>query len=529
MQALAKMAAAMILLGLAHGQVEGNSQPAGRTATVDDRGVMRWSDTDEEVALFGVNYTVPFAYGYRALGYLGASREQTIDQDVAHFARMGLDGLRLHLWDREISDFDGNLLDNDHLRLLDYLIARCSERGIYLVLTPINWYPPGYPEPAEDHPGQGFSKLYASKELMVTDPAAREPQTRYLSQLMEHVNAYAGSRYKHEPAILAFELINEPWSASASREQIREYINTLVEAIRETGCRKPLLYNASMEIPELMGAVREAAVEGATFAWYPSGLVADHSLRGNFLPRVDDYPPMRDAALARKAKVVYEFDAADVPGSYVYPAMARTFRAGGAQFATMFSYDPLPLAGSNTEYQTHYLNLVHAPNKAISLLIAGEAFRRLPRGESYGSYPESTRFGPFRVSYEEDLSEMVTETELLYSNDTKTEPPHPELLQRVVGCGSSPVVQYEGTGSYFLEKLEAGVWRLEVYPDALWVRDPYGRPCLDREVSRVLWREWPMQLRLPDLGEHFRVEPVNDGNTYHTETGDGTFPVRPGV
>jgi len=533
MRALAGVIGAMLVtvtfLGLAQSQAEGTPRHAGRAATVDDTGVMRWRGTGEEVALFGVNYTVPFAYGYRALGYVGASREQTINQDVAHFARMGLDALRLHLWDREISDLEGNLLENHHLRLLDHLIARCRERGIYVVLTPIVWYTPAYPEPDAEHPGVGFSKLCADKGQMITDPDARETQKRYLSQLMEHVNPYTGSRYKDEPAILAFEPINEPWSQSASVEQVRDYIEALAAAIRETGCRKLLFYNASTGKSEYRSALREASVEGATFGWYPSGLVTGHSLRGNFLPRVDDYPEMRDPRLAGKAKLVYEFDAADVAGSHMYPAMARTFRSGGAQWATMFSYDPLPLATSNTEYQTHYLNLVYTPNKAISLLIAGEAFRRLPRGESYGSYPENTRFGPFRVSYEEDLSEMVTAREFLYSNDTRTQPPAPESLERVVGCGSSPVVAYEGTGSYFLEKLEAGIWRLEVYPDAVWVRDPYGLPCLDREVSRVLWREWPMAIRLPDLGESFTVEPVNQGKTYRAQTRDGTFPIRPGV
>ncbi|MCJ7750855.1 MAG: hypothetical protein MUQ65_07140, partial [Armatimonadetes bacterium] len=348
-------------------------------------------------------------------------------------------------------------------------------------------------------------------------------------QLMEHVNPYTGRAYKDDPAICLVELINEPVNPSTMAETL-EYIEDLAKAVRETGCRKPLFYNASQGMWDgLVESLTESSVEGVTFGWYPTGLVAGHSLRGNFLPTVDDYPEMRDPRLASKAKLVYEFDAADVPGSHMYPAMARTFRAGGAQFATMFSYDSLPLATSNTEYQTHYLNLVYTPNKAISLLIAGEAFRRLPRGESYGSYPENTRFGPFRVSYEEDLSEMATETELLYSNDTQTEPPHPELLERVVGCGSSPMVAYEGTGSYFLEKLEAGVWRLEVYPDAVWVRDPYGQPCLDREVSRVLWREWPMAIRLPDLGERFTVEPVNEGNGHRAEAEHGAFPIRPGV
>jgi len=489
---------------------------------------MRWEDTGEEVVLFGVNYCTPFAYGYRAHGYVGADRELAIAQDLSHLARLGVDALRIHLWDREISDRQGNLLDNDHLRLLDYMIHQASKRGMWVLITAIGWWNPQYPEPEEDNTSPGFSNYY-SKAQMATDPEARRAQTSYLRQLMQHVNRYTGYAYKDDPTIIAVELFNEP-SNPGSTEAIREYIDALASAVRETGCRKPLLYNASQGFwSGLAEALRDSTVEGATFGWYPSGLVAGRSLRGNFLPRVDDYPLSRAPQLAPKAKLVYEFDAADVPGSYMYPAIARTLRSAGMQWATMFAYDPLALASSNTEYQTHYLNLVYTPNKAVSLLIAGEAFRRLPRGGSYQGYPDNTRFGPFRVSYEEDLSEMVTEREFLHSNDTSTQPPAPESLARVVGCGTSPVVRYEGTGSYFLEKLEPGVWRLEVYPDAVWVDDPFGRPCLDREVSRVLWREWPMEIRLPDLGQRFSIAPLSEDNDYHAEAAGGRFPIRPGV
>jgi len=517
---------ALAFTGATAGQAWASPEQA---AYVDESGVLRWQASDNEVALFGVNYTAMFAFGFRALGYLGVSREQTITHDLVHLARLGVDGVRLCLWgDWELTDGEGNLLDNEHLRLTDYFIAQAQARGMHILLTPIVTYSAQWPEPESDRVCAGFSTVYSKAELP-TSMEARQAQERYLGQLMEHINPYTGQAYKDEPAITAIELINEPANPT-SQEQIRAYVEGLAKAVRDTGCRKPLFYNVSQGMWDaLINALRESSVEGVTFGWYPTGLLAGHSVRGNFLPKVDEYPQMRDAGLAGKAKLVYEFDAADVPGSYMYPAIARTFRAGGAQWATMFSYDSLPLAPSNAEYQTHYLNLVHTPNGAISLLIAGEAFRRLPRAASYGRYPQNTCFGPFRISYEEDLSEMVTEREFLYSNDTGTQPLAPELLERVVGCGSSPVVSYEGTGSYFLEKLGAGVWRLEVYPDAVWVRDPYGRPCLDREVSRVLWRRWPMEIRLPALGQRFGVAALNEGNSYRAESTDGTFPIQPGV
>ena len=89
---------------------------------VDDAGIMRRDDNRAEVRYYGVNYTVPFAHAYRALGYLGIDPKQAIDRDVYHFARLGLNAFRLHLWDVELTDSVGNLICNDHLDLLDYLI-----------------------------------------------------------------------------------------------------------------------------------------------------------------------------------------------------------------------------------------------------------------------------------------------------------------------------------------------------------------------------------------------------------------------
>ena len=511
---------AMVLAGPAV-QASPQRPVADSTMAVDGEGVLRWRDTGDEVALFGVNYYAPHVFDFSNLKLLGLPIHDVIDQDLAHFSRMGLDALRLHVFDREITDEAGNLIENDHLELLDYLVARAKERGIYVVLTPIAWWP-------GVTPNSGFSNRYDMPE-MILDPAAREAQRRYLDQFMRHVNAHTGLAFKDEPAVPVFELINEPqYAAGTTDEQVVAYVNALVDAIRATGCTKPLFYNGWSG---RHAAVRDAKVQGCTFGWYPSGLVAGRQQTDNYLPRIDDYPDMRSPELAHKAKIVYEFDAADIGGSYMYPAMARAFRSGGAQIATQFQYDPLPLAPSNVGWQTHYLNLVYTPRKAVSFIIAGEAFRRLPRHKLYGAYPENTRFSndgaQFRVSFEEDLSELVGERVFMYSNTTGTEPPAAQRLERIAGCGSSPVVQYNGTGAYFLDKLSEGVWRLEVYPDAVWVNDPFGKVRLDREVSRVVWRTRHMTLALPGLGSAFYAQAANGSTAVRAE--DGRFAVTPGV
>ena len=502
----------------------------GGPVAVDEGGVLRWTATGDEVALFGVNYTAPFAYSYRAVGYLGIDRKQAIDADVLHLARLGLDAYRVHVWDREVSDGQGNLVENDHLDLLDYLMARLTEHGIKAILTPIAWWPTGYPEP--DPGTTGLSDGYDKGE-MTTSPKALRAQENYLRQFITHRNRYTGLTYANDPNLLAVEIFNEP-SHPAGPQQTTRYIDAMASALRGAGFRKPIFYNISQGYSDEHGrAVCAARIDGVSHQWYPTGLVRNGAVGGNMLPNVDRYTiPYEDFAECRdKARMVYEFDAADVAGSYMYPAMARSFRTAGFQWATQFAYDPLAIAYANTEYQTHFLNLVYTPSKAISFMIAGAAFREIPRGASYGTYPESERFGPFRVSYTEDRSEMVTDTAFFYSNGSGSVPPSPSMLRHVAGVGTSSVVGYEGTGAYFLDHLEDGVWRLEVYPDAVWAHDPFTRPSLAREAARVIWRTRAMRITLPDLGPDFSVEPMKPGNDHRQAlvVGAATFDVRPGV
>jgi hypothetical protein len=502
--------------------------PADVPVRVDEKGVMRWTADGEEVALFGVNYSTPFAYSYRAHGYLGVDRKRAIDADVLHLARLGLDAYRIHVWDREVSDRDGNLVANDHLDLLDYLMARLADLGIKAILTPIAWWPAGYPE--RDPGSIGFSEDYEKSEMSV-DLDARRAQANYLAQFITHRNPYTGLTYVEDPNLVAIEIFNEPRHPAGPEETTR-YIDAMATALRDAGLRKPIFYNISENFTDEHGhAVCAAEIEGVSHQWYPTGLVRNGAVGGNMLPNVDRYTiPYADFPECRnKARMVYEFDAADVAGSYMYPAMARAFRGAGFQFATQFAYDPLAIAYANTEYQTHFLNLVYTPQKAISFLIAGEVFRRTPRGASYGTYPESERFGPFRVSFEEDRSEMVTDTEFFYSNGSNSVPPTPADLQHVAGVGTSSVVKYDGTGAYFLDRLGDGIWRLELYPDVAWVHDPFTRPSLDREAARVIRRVRPMRITLPDLGDDFAARPIGDLESYRPTARGTTLDVQPGV
>lgn len=489
-------------------------------------GIFRWKNSGREAAFFGVNYTVPFAYGYRSHRRLGINPEEAITQDVYHLARLGVNAFRVHVWDTEISDSLGNLKNNEHLRLFDYLLSRLEDKGIYILITPIAFWGNGYPD--KDEKTGSFSELYG-KERALREESAFEAQERYLKQFFNHVNPYTGKRYSDDPWIIAAEINNEPHH-SGSKARTTEYIDRMRMAIKSTGWSKPLFYNIS-ESPAYADAVAASGVDGFSFQWYPTGLVAGHELKGNYLPNVDRYVTPFDtiSSFRTKPRMVYEFDAADVMQPIMYPAMARSFRTARFQWATQFAYDPMATAYANTEYQTHYLNLAYTPAKAMSLLIAGEVFKTTPSGKSYGTYPEDSTFGAFKVSYRHQLSEMNTLLKFYYSNSTSDKPVNPKALEHVAGVGSSTVVSYSGSGAYFLDKVMDGVWRLEVMPDVVQLKDPFGSPSLEREVRRTVYKVHAFQIALPDLGASFTVRGVNQGNLFNGDATRGKVAVRPGT
>ena len=497
------------------------ASPAERQAHVDEQGVMRWADDGSEVAVFGVNYYAPFALDYRVLRERGHDVRETIRRDVAQFRRLGLNALRLHCFDREFSTREGAFVDNDHVDALDCLISECASNGIYTVLTPIAAWGGGKWTSCTN----GFAYPVGIKTL-TSDRSLWKVEARFEREFAEHVNRYTGRRYADDPCVLCFELVNEPgYPDGTTGEQIAEYANELLRGIRQSGTKKPVFYSATWNgrnecVPFLK-------TDGVSGVYYATGLQSSHALRGSQLGRVKGSSLKADARLEGKAKIVYEFDAADTPGAYMYPAMARLFRSEGAQSATQFQYDATPLAGDNVSYKTHYLNLVYTPEKAMSLAIAAEAFRRLPRGTPFAASGDEMEFPPFRVDARSNLSEMVTETDLLYTATPATPVPAPEKLRRVWGCGSSPVVASTGNGCYFLDKVADGLWRLQLYPSVMPCADPYSG--LPGKKTVVLGDRPELTVRLPDLGGSFTVWRASEGTASTSAAAhDGKVVLAPG-
>ena len=491
--------------------------PADRTAVHDGKGVLRWADDGSEVAVFGVNYYTPFNYEYVGTAKRGLDHKEVIRRDVAQLRRLGLSLVRVHCFDREVSDREGHLLDNHHMELLDYLIAECASNGMWTVLTPIAWW--GL---TEGDATNGFS-FATTRERLASEPELIAIQQRYEEAFARHVNRYTGRRYADDPAVLSFELINEPkYPKGFTSEQIADYANALLDGLRASGTTKPVFYNSCWDGKKL-SVVPNLRTDGVTGEDYCCGLRSGNAFEDLQLSKVRKVN--MDLRFEGKARGIYEFDASDTPGAYMYPAMAWLFRSEGIQFAAQFQYETTPLASENLCYKTHFLNLVYTPEKALSTAIAAEVFRHFPRGTPFSPDSNEMVFPPFRVNAESNLSEMVTATDYLYTATPITPPPSPKTLQRVWGCGSSSVVSSDGTGAYFFDRIAEGVWRLQVYPNILPIADPYTGLPGPKVV--VLAGSPNLTVRLPDLGDEFAVWRTADGER-NGQARKGKFSVEPG-
>src|SRR6266700_3010785 len=239
--------------------------PATRAVYLDKAGVVRWRDSHAELALYGANYCVMSGSDYRMAGLVASDRKAMIDEDMAQFARMGWTALRLCSWgDWENADRAGNLIVNDHVDLMDYLIAKARERGIYMLLTPIHTYDPAFADQiGRPSSNTGFSRYFA-REKMGVKPASIAAQVNYIKQLLQHVNRYTGLPIKDEPAILFIEMINEPVHHPDDFAWSVAYINALVSAVRETGCRKLTFFNVSQDFA-IAKAIKDSRVDGVSF------------------------------------------------------------------------------------------------------------------------------------------------------------------------------------------------------------------------------------------------------------------------
>lgn len=158
--------------------------------------------------------------------------KKTADELVDRLAVQGYNSLRFHHHDNGMIDRDAAdsvTLDPEKMDRMDYLFAKCKERGIYLTT---DFYTSRSLRKGDQLSGTGTTM----KALLPVDRKAMENWKTFVRRWMEHRNPYTGLKWGEDPALLCVNLVNEdtlfshwsrtPETESAYRTQFEKWRKT---------------------------------------------------------------------------------------------------------------------------------------------------------------------------------------------------------------------------------------------------------------------------------------------------------------
>ncbi len=128
---------------------------------------------------------------------------------VAHLRRRGYNAIRLHHYDRFLTEAseDGVSLDPKRADRLDLLVAAAIRHGMYLTTDLFVSRPVRYRQIGIDRDGQVNGQVF--KSLIDLYEPAFEYWAAFARNFLEHVNPYTGRAYKDEPAMPLLCTVNE--------------------------------------------------------------------------------------------------------------------------------------------------------------------------------------------------------------------------------------------------------------------------------------------------------------------------------
>lgn len=480
------------------------------------------------VKLWGVNYYTPFNHNYINLEEVGADHYRAIDRDIEHFKQIGVNFVRMHVYDREISDQDGHLVHNHRLKVMDYLLYRLEQEEIYLMMTPIVWFNSIELErnlnsnyafwSINSCETFGFSNFYTAHEMIWNEDAIRAQET-YLDEFFAHKNAYCGKRLDEFDNVAIIEVNNEAIYPTAERiESLRhtdtqnpyrlqekKLVGMYEQYLLDTGasdcvdtekkfCADLVLQylirtfsivdryfgntivkthiNYQFQNPYIMETLRKAPINAVSTGIYlPGHFDSAHNDHVNILPLLKDaceaYRPLKQLG---KALIVYEYDMPSTLQGYYVAAFAQALASFGIQAAAFFTYTPLDIAEYNPGWLVHYFNMCHTPKKAVSFKAGEKIFRSIVGEKSYHTDTEVWKDEYYLISQQTDSIVWKDDTCLIaYGADALNEA---GIREHMMGCGSISAVQRSGNGIWCMEKQEDD-WVLTVYPSQKYVADPF--------------------------------------------------------
>lgn len=480
-------------------------QPTGSDYVILSGGKLIAPD-GQEVRLWGVNFQTPISWEYNRLASVGVSKtaqglNAVTDNNLDDVVRMGANHLRCHLTPADFTDENGHLVESSpYLDALDYLIAEAEKRGVYVSFAFLN------------HMGSwGTGAAWAGQERgsWIQNPDVVKCMKTYICELVSRTNKYSGKVYGQTPNIAYWELINEPEMYSYSsitsspcnsyyrdwlqkngktdsseayalyrEETVKEYINSLKAAIRNKGDRHLVCWGLNWHRfrrgnTDLFKGVSESDVDIVAFCNYPGqDLVSQQYWNNTYNFNNQDFASWfndqrRDEngygwaltqPFAEKAIVVYEFETFFNQSAYLYGVQATYFRSLRVQATSMWTYtfnEIAPYMGGS-----HYLNLNTTPAKAATFLVASKIYQTAPYQTDFSSTPNEQKTDTYVISKSHNGAIFRTDKEFIHScpvtADWNPLPPADDT-KFIAGIGGDPLVEYSGSGLYFIEETSEGL------------------------------------------------------------------------
>ena len=134
---------------------------------------------------------------------------------------------------QSIIRYDPYKIKEDGMKSLDYVVYKAKQYGVHLILTLENNF--------SDYGGVNQYILWANKLLkpetgrnytradFFTDDSIKSWYKYYVQLILNRTNTYTGIKYKDEPIIFSFELINEASNQGSSVNIIKEWYKEAAE------------------------------------------------------------------------------------------------------------------------------------------------------------------------------------------------------------------------------------------------------------------------------------------------------------
>jgi mannan endo-1,4-beta-mannosidase len=167
------------------------------------------------------------AAAFRVMGancyYLGFASDAMVSQVFQLASELGLNTLRTWAFWHGEPDWTK----------LDRTIAWAEQRGMRLILTLINYWDDiqGMRVWSERFGFEGQRPFYEERVI-------REAFRSYVVGLLSRVNTLTGRRYRDEPAVLAWELANEPRCEGADPRVVLDWAAEMSAAIKAEGAQQ---------------------------------------------------------------------------------------------------------------------------------------------------------------------------------------------------------------------------------------------------------------------------------------------------